>query len=595
MKITRKIFQPGTRGYALLIVLIFVGVALLLLGSVMDWSNSNARQTERNNLFGASEGAAECATESVIAKMTADFFKNYFVTTPTNFYMTNSLSCIPATNGWPIQFTFSNPLNSSYPTYVSILPINWTTNWSTLFSSNYNGMHAYVVTCTAISTATTVNQPYTVSATVQQTFQLASIPITQNMAFYYINMEVDPGQAMTLGGPVFCNQSIWARGLSTFGSTVQAVGVVSTNSANPWLLTKTDATAPTFSQNPVTNATSLVMPIGTTNDPIAVRALLGLPPAGTSPYSPTGQVYFANQASLIVSNSPSGKISAFIQDSNNVINMTPIPYDVMIVTNLGATKYTNWTYSFATNTTFYDYREGKTVNAVQLNVGALATWITNSSGSTFNTQLVNDTGLPIDSVYVYNNAPSSSSSLPSVRLANGGTLPYDNGRGLTVVTPDPLYVLGNYNANGSSLNNGTNVVNALPAMLIGDSITALSTTWSDTYNSGTALGSRNPGATTINAATMEGIVPTAGANYSGGLENFIRLLENWTGQTLTYNGSVIVMFPSQYATNHWIAPGTYYNAPTRAWAFDVNFLKQSGIPPIAPRLTVLQRSGWSVY
>ena len=105
-----------------------------------------------------------------------------------------------------------------------------------MFSSNYNGLHAYVAHCTVISTATTVNQPYTVSATVQQTFQLASIPITQYMAFYYINMEVDPGQAMTLGGPVFCNQSIWARGLSTFGSTVQAVGVVSTNSANPWLL-----------------------------------------------------------------------------------------------------------------------------------------------------------------------------------------------------------------------------------------------------------------------------------------------------------------------------------------------------------------------
>ena len=46
--------------------------------------------------------------------------------------------------------------------------------------------------------------------------------------------------------------------------------------------------------------------------------------------------------------------------------------------------------------------------------------------------------------------------------------------GLTVVTPDPLYVLGNYNANGSSLNNGTNVANTAPAALIGDAITVLS-------------------------------------------------------------------------------------------------------------------------
>ena len=40
------------------------------------------------------------------------------------------------------------------------------------------------------------------------------------------------------------------------------------------------------------------MPVGTTNDPTAVRALLNLPPAGTDPYSSTGQLYFANQANL---------------------------------------------------------------------------------------------------------------------------------------------------------------------------------------------------------------------------------------------------------------------------------------------------------
>jgi len=593
MKIARKIFQPGTRGNALLMTLIFVGVALLLLGSVMEWSNSNARQTERNNLFGMSTAAAEAATENVIAKMTYDFFHAGFVGNPTNYYMTNSINQIPVTTAWPVGFAYSNPFNSNAPTYVSILPVNWTTNWTTLFSSNYTGLHAYLANCTVISTATTTNQPYTVSATVQETFQLASIPIYQDMAFYEMNMEVDPGQTMTLNGPVFCNQNIWTRGPVSYSSTVSAVGSVSSNSTDPWLATKTDATAPAFAQNPITGADTLAMPIGQTNDPTAIRALLGDSPTGTSPYSTTGQVYFVNRAAMIISNSSSGTISAFLQDSNNSLSpMTFIPYDVTKYTTNGAIITTNKSYSFATTNTFYDYREGKNVAAVQLNVGALNTWITGTNGSTLNTQLYNDTGRYIDSVYVDNNAPYTSSSLPAVRVANGTVLP---SHGLTVVTPSPLYVLGNYNANGVSLNNGTNVSNTMPAALMGDSITALSSNWSDTWNSSTPLASRNPAPTTINAATFEGIVPTVGANYSGGLENFIRLLENWNSANLTYNGSIVVMFPSQFATNKWITPGTYYSAPTRKWAFNLNFMQQNGLPPLTPMVTAICRQTWSVY
>ena len=73
---------------------------------------------------------------------------------------------------------------------------------------------------------------------------------------------------------------------------------------------------------------------------------------------------------------------------------------------------------------------------------------------------------------------------------------------------------------------------------------------------------------------FEGIVqsnPTISGNYSGGVENFLRLLESWSSKTLTYNGSIVVMFPSIYATNSWEPTGNYYNPPTRNWAFDANF------------------------
>lgn len=594
MKIARKIYQQGVQGYALLMTLIFISVALLLLVSVMNWTNSSARQTERNNLFGLGTGAAEAATERVVAQMTFDFFNQTFGS-GTNYYMTNTFCQPPSTASWPVQFSFSNPSNSSPTTYVSINPVNWTTNWGTLFAANYSGMHADIANCTVVSTATPVNQPYTnVSATVQETFQLAAIPIFQYAIFYDLNMEIDPGATMSVTGPVYSNGGIWSGStVLTFNSMVSAAGNIYNTNSDPFATNYTGSGKSTYLTSSNINQDTLAMPIGQTNDPTAIRALLNLPPAGTAPYSSTGQLYFINQTDLIISNSPSGTISAYLQDSNNVTPVKYIPPNVTKITTNGSTVTTNLSYSFATNTSFYDYREGKTVAAVQLNVGALTNWLASTNGSTFNAQLYNDTGHYVDSVYVYNNAPSSSSSLPAVRMANGAVLPT---QGLTVITPDPLYVLGNYNASGTSLNNGTNVANTAPAALFGDSITALSTAWSDSYTSSTALSSRTPAATTINAAAFEGIVQTVGANYSGGVENFIRLLENWSSSsTLTYNGSIVVMFPSQYATNKWQATGVYYNAPHRAWAFDLNFQSNSGLPPLTPRVTKIFRQTWSVY
>ena len=145
----------------------------------------------------------------------------------------------------------------------------------------------------------------------------------------------------------------------------------------------------------------------------------------------------------------------------------------------------------------------------------------------------------------------------------------------------------------------TNVVNTAPAGLMGDAITILSTSWSDSYTSSTALSSRNAANTTVNAATLEGIVQSTTVNgtkqYSGGVENFMRLLENWSGDTLTYNGSIIVLFQSRFATNFWQAPGAYYNVPTRNWGFDVNFQTQGGLPPIFPSAKAMIRQSWKAY
>jgi len=98
----------------------------------------------------------------------------------------------------------------------------------------------------------------------------------------------------------------------------------------------------------------------------------------------------------------------------------------------------------------------------------------------------------------------------------------------------------------------------------------------------------------LNAATLEGIVPSNGSYYSGGVENFVRLLEDWSSATtITYNGSIVVMFPSQIATNPWNFHPNVYGVPTRRWGFDLNFNQQGGLPPLTPNARSILRSGWS--
>src|SRR5207302_5803414 len=133
----------------------------------------------------------------------------------------------------------------------------------------------------------------------------------------------------------------------------------------------------------------------------------------------------------------------------------------------------------------------------------------------------------------------------------------------------------------------TNTSGTVPASLIGDAFTILSGDWKDS-DGGKAIKNpaRNATNTTVNAAVLAGIVPSAGGNYSGGVENFLRLLEDWTSKTLTFNGSMVALFPSQTATAPWDTDDIYV-APNRAFAFDVNFKDATKLPPGTPEVRTI--------
>ena len=221
---------------------------------------------------------------------------------------------------------------------------------------------------------------------------------------------------------------------------------------------------------------------------------------------------------------------------------------------------------------------------------ALKTWIEASNPD--NVAAVSILGRDLNSVYV-NDLRDAGTNRLAVRVINGQTLPNS---GLTVSTAYPIYVKGHLNA-ADVTNGSTNTVNTKPASLIGDSINVLSGSWSD---AGTTLASHIATDTTVNAAFIGGIVQSYkdGSNvkhYSGGVENFPRFLEDWSGgRTLTFNGSMVVMFPSKFATNSWDQATSYYSPPTRKWAFDLNFLDPSKLPPGTPQVQKIIRGQWAV-
>jgi hypothetical protein len=77
------------------------------------------------------------------------------------------------------------------------------------------------------------------------------------------------------------------------------------------------------------------------------------------------------------------------------------------------------------------------------------------------------------------------------------------------------------------------------------------------------------------------------------MENFPRFLETWgAANAFTYNGSMVKMFPSLYATNAWGKSGVYA-PPRRNWAFDANFNDPARLPPLTPSLQKVMRGQWA--
>jgi hypothetical protein len=203
-------------------------------------------------------------------------------------------------------------------------------------------------------------------------------------------------------------------------------------------------------------------------------------------------------------------------------------------------------------------------------------------------------------------------------------------RGLTIATNAPVYIAGNFNADGQHTtavyaNQPDDTVTPTfeaPVSIIGDAVTFLSplyfgpvtavgtkftatpscaaqfphcaadgtappqnTPGNNAYNS---FGTKNPaeGGTPceVAMAMVAGLVLTNANDSSGGAHNLPRYLENWQSPSLTaqvIRGSLVNLYPSKVSIQPYKSGNVYYEPPDRVWGF-ANLFKSGVFPPATP-------------
>ncbi|MFI5356214.1 MAG: hypothetical protein ACHQ4G_02645 [Opitutales bacterium] len=96
-----------------------------------------------------------------------------------------------------------------------------------------------------------------------------------------------------------------------------------------------------------------------------------------------------------------------------------------------------------------------------------------------------------------------------------------------------------------------------------------------------------PVQTEVSSCFLTGIVTTTSHQTSGGLHNFPRLLENWSGTGLYIRGSMICLFSSVVATEPW-SLGIYTGAG-RYWGMNVGLSSPNHHIPLEPIMLNAQR------
>src|SRR6202167_481990 len=172
--------------------------------------------------------------------------------------------------------------------------------------------------------------------------------------------------------------------------------------------------------------------------------------------------------------------------------------------------------------------------------------------------------------------------------------------GLSIVSENPVYIQGDYNA---PVDDGTWGGVSVAAAVEGDAVTFLSNNWNDVNSFAFPYDANNRAAaqTAYRAAIISGKgIPFPAVNgqaqdfgTDGGVHNFLRFLENW-GLVCHYRGSMVSFYYNRQGVGTYKGTGVYNPPSPRDYTFDTNFtLGPACLPPRTPSLRSVNTIGFS--
>ena len=456
-----------------------------------------------------------------------------------------------------------------------------------------------------------------VKVEIGRTFTKSEAPIFQAAMFFEDDLELHPGEAMTIAGPVITNHRLFAAGFAGKGLTLSSY--VSYNkdfsySEKPPTATGYDGSkweAPKYSTSKETQLakTERLEPAGRdmreafdtkdvnpNND--GFRELLEKPVSGYEDPSAIAPFRFYNQASLKIAVKQTGSGPTATQ------TVTVMGSDGKPVPAAVATKVTA---ALGLRRPVYDRREQQSVSVTPVDVAKLGDAILAMNSDA-------DPGKHFNGV-VHFADESADASKRAFRLENGSKLPtYDrpvdsaaSDRGFSVASDAGIYIRGDYNSYTGAP--------AVPSAVLADAVMILSNNWDDARAANPMYGVDDPADpsqtipgserratnTTVQTAIMAGSVPTGydptpndpgnGDNYgaSGGAHNFPRFLENWDATNFNFKGSMVQLFTSKNFTGRW-KTGDIYTPPIRNWSYNEDFTRHPS--PGLFAFTTYSRGPW---
>lgn len=187
-----------------------------------------------------------------------------------------------------------------------------------------------------------------------------------------------------------------------------------------------------------------------------------------------------------------------------------------------------------------------------------------------------------------------------------------NTKGFTFASENGVYTWKNYNVSSVAVVGGTSSTTSnkyspldselhIPASIVGDAVTILSNNWNDGQSFAIPydLDSRKATDTQVRFAMLAGdpitgqsLTEGLNGSQNGGLINFKRFLEDWTGERLNYSGSLINLFNAFNSNGRHKPNGTVYSPPTRDWTFEESFKDPNRLPPGTPFVYFLTFTGF---